>query len=100
MNNISSISEVTKTGVAILYIGTSWCAYCKKTTQGLDEVMPGHPDVQVYHIDGDDEPDALTEVNGKSYPQILLFRDGEKVAQRESADGPQLSEWLAANGVA
>lgn len=100
MQEISSVTEVPSTGQVLLTVGTSWCTYCAKTYGAIDEVMPGHPDVQLVHIDGDEEPDVLTEVGAKSYPQLLLFRDGEKVAQRESADGETLAAWLAEHGVA
>jgi len=102
MQEIASLAEVPATGTALLAVGTSWCTFCAKTYGAIDEVMPRHPDVQLVHIDGDEEPDVLQDpqVDAKTYPQLLLFRDGVKVAQRESADGETLAAWLGENGVA
>lgn len=100
MRNINSTAEVPSDGTALLVIGTDWCQYCGKTYRGIKEVMPSHPDVELLKIDGDDEPDALTSVGAKTYPQMLLYKDGQLIAQRESADAEQLREWLGANGLA
>lgn len=99
MKEISSTEQVADSGTALLTVGTSWCTYCGKTYAALKEVMPGHPDVQLFKIDGDDEPDVLSEIGAKTYPQLLLYREGELVAQRESADAETLRAWLAENGV-
>ncbi|MBY0397991.1 MAG: thioredoxin family protein, partial [Thermoleophilia bacterium] len=76
MQEISSVSQAPTTGTVLLYVGTSWCAYCAKTIAAIGEVMPAHPAVSLYKIDGDEEPDILTDVGAKSYPQLLLFREG------------------------
>lgn len=100
MREISSLDQIERQGTALTYVGTTWCTYCKKTTRALEEVMPDHPDVQTAKIDGDDEPDVLPALGAKTYPQILLHRDGELIAQRESCDAAELRAWLAENGVA
>ncbi len=99
MRKIDTIAEVPTTGTSLTYIGTTWCTFCKKTTEALRSVMPGLPDVQLSHVDGDDSPDILGEVGSKTYPQLLLHRDGVLIAQRESADAETLRAWLAENGV-
>lgn len=99
MRKIETIAEVPATGTSLTYIGTTWCTFCKKTTEALGAVMPGLPDVQISHVDGDDSPDILGEVGAKTYPQLLLHRDGVLIAQRESADAEALRAWLAENGV-
>jgi thioredoxin-like negative regulator of GroEL len=100
MQEINSLDQISKDGLALTYIGTTWCPYCGKTTKALSEVMPEHADVQLAKIDGDDEPDILSTVGATTYPQILLHRDGQLVAQRESCDTAELRTWLAENGVA
>lgn len=100
MREINALDQIEKTGLAMTYIGTSWCPYCGKTTKAITEVMPDHADVSLAKIDGDDEPDILTEVGASTYPQILLHRDGKLVAQRESCDANELRAWLADSGVA
>lgn len=99
MKTIESMSEVASSGTSLTYIGTSWCQFCHKTTKALAEVMPTVPDVEVLHVDGDDVPDILSEIGSKTYPQLLLHKDGRLVAQRESADAATLREWLSEHGV-
>lgn len=99
MRNIETITDVPVNGLVLLTIGTDWCQYCGKTYRAIKDVMPGHPDVDLLKIDGDDFPEVLGEVGAKTYPQLLLYRDGEKVAQRESADADTLRTWLSENGV-
>lgn len=99
MKEINSLAQMPSSGTALLYIGTDWCTFCQKTTTGIEQVRSDYPYLDILKIDGDEEPDILDDVNAKSYPQLLLYRDGEKVAQRESADGPTLKQWLAEHGV-
>lgn len=100
MRNIEALGEVPQQGTALLTIGTDWCTYCGKTYKAIKEVMPEHADVQLVKIDGDDHPDILGDVGAKTYPQLLLYRDGSLVAQRESADAGELRAWLEGNGLA
>lgn len=100
MKNIQSIEQVGTEGKKLLVIGTDWCTYCGKTYAAIKDVMPGHPDVEILKIDGDDEPEILGEIEAKTYPQLLLYDGGALVAQRESADTETLRAWLAENGVA
>ena len=100
MREIEALDQIQAEGVALTYIGTTWCPYCGKTTKAIAEVMPQHPDVSLAKIDGDDQPDVLAEVGAKTYPQLLLHRDGALVAQRESCDADELRAWLAEHGVA
>lgn len=99
MRQIQTLDQVPTDGTALLYIGTGWCTWCARTVAAIGEVAPSLNDLGLLKIDGDDEPDILTAVSAKTYPQLLLFRDGALVAQRESADAATLTAWLAEHGV-
>lgn len=99
MRRISGVAQAPATGTALVYLGTSWCRYCGMTSKALTAASDALAGIEVLHVDGDDEPDALAEVGAKTYPQLVLLRDGKIVAQRESADEPTLRAWLAQNGV-
>jgi len=100
MRKINELGEIRKEGLALTYIGTDWCQYCAKTTKAIGAVLPTLEKIEVSKIDGDDEPDILQAVGAKTYPQLLLHRDGVLVAQRESADADTLKAWLVENGAA
>lgn len=99
MNVIQGLSDIPSTGLALTMIGTDWCTYCGSTVEAIAAVAPDHPELQISKIDGDEDPDVLTEVGATTYPQLLLHRDGQLVAQRESAKEDVLRTWLAENGV-
>lgn len=100
MRKITKQDEVSKEGSSILMIGTDWCNYCGFTKKALKAVAADRSDVEVCFLDGDEDPDALKNAGGATYPLIILFKDGERVASRESAKEPELRAWLAEHGVA
>lgn len=100
MRTIEKVGELSTTGAAILMIGTDWCKYCGVTKKALKAVAAEKSEMDVAMIDGDDDPDVLKQHGGKTYPLVILYKDGERVASRESADEPTLKAWLVEHGVA
>jgi thioredoxin-like negative regulator of GroEL len=94
MKEVERIEDAKGEGKALLYVGTDWCTYCAKTTKAIASVMPSYPEVKLFKIDGDDQPDILGEVNAKTYPQLLFFNNGNLIAQRESANAEELKAWI------
>jgi thioredoxin 1 len=97
MKIINNFDEINKNGTSMLIIGTDWCKFCASTYEAIAEVMPEYAGIEIFKIDGDENPDAIMDVGAKTYPQILLYKDGEKIAQRESAKSDDLRAWISEN---
>ena len=97
MRMITNDTPLAAEGIALLYLATGWCTYCKFTKPAIEAIKPDYPQIDIAMIDGDEDPDAMGRYDAKTYPTLILFKDGVEVARRGSAREPELREWLDAN---
>ena len=73
-----------------------WCGPCKMIGPSLEEIseeMEG--DVQITKINIDENPSTPQKYGVKGIPTLLLFKDGEVVAEKIGAlPKAQLSDWI------
>ena len=90
-------NEVLKSkGLILVDFWAEWCGPCKMIGPSLEEIseeMEG--DVQITKINIDDNPLTPQKYGVKGIPTLLLFKDGEKVAEKIGAlPKAQLSDWI------
>uniref|UniRef100_A0A7S0QMS4 Thioredoxin domain-containing protein n=1 Tax=Pyramimonas obovata TaxID=1411642 RepID=A0A7S0QMS4_9CHLO len=80
----------------------TWCGPCKlmhMVVKGLDQDLGGS--VKVVKCETDTSPDLVEKYQVYGLPALLVFKDGELVAQREGAmNKVKLAQWLQELGVA
>ncbi len=73
-----------------------WCGPCKMIGPSLEEIsdeLAGQ--VVIAKINIDDNPDAPTKYGVRGIPTMILFKGGEKVAEKVgAAPKSQLKSWL------
>ena len=74
-----------------------WCGPCKAMAPALEQVaadMKGK--VKVAKLDVDQNPAVTQKYKIQAMPTIMIFKDGEKVAERIGAltQKRQLQEWI------
>ena len=88
------ISKAPATGTGLIFIHASWCGPCQRTKPGIEEIAAEDNDIEVVMIDGDEDLDTPTELKLKTYPLVLLTRDGEEVARRGSGSKDEILGWI------
>lgn len=73
-----------------------WCAPCKAMAPVYERVASElEPEVRFLKVDTDAEPELSARYNIRSIPTLMLFRNGNIVAQQAGALGAEaLRSWL------
>jgi len=91
------MKKAPQTGLGLIYLHTPWCSYCKTTGPAIDDIDKERDDITVVKIDGEDDLDTAMEVGVKTFPTIVLTRDGKELARRGSGLTEDLREWINEN---
>ena len=73
-----------------------WCGPCKMIAPALDELSQSMADrVTIAKLNIDENPDTPTKYGVRGIPTMLLFKNGEIVAQKVGAlPKSQLAAWI------
>ncbi|WP_273585077.1 thioredoxin family protein [Columbia Basin potato purple top phytoplasma] len=60
----------------------SWCGPCQKLMPILEVFSKENPNIKLIKLDGDLYPDYMNQYNIKSFPTLILFRDGKEIKRK------------------
>ena len=90
-------SEVLKaTGPVVVDFWAEWCGPCRMIAPALEEIAAELGDqVTVAKINIDENPDTPGRYGVRGIPTMLLFKNGEAVAQKVgAAPRSHIQQWL------
>ncbi len=75
-----------------------WCGPCKMIAPALEEIAGAIGDkVDIVKLNIDENPDTPGKYGVRGIPTMLLFKDGQPVAQKVgAAPRSQIQQWLEA----
>ena len=59
----------------------TWCGPCKAMSPIIEKVAELHPEINVYKVDTDENPESATEYGVMSIPTLIVFKNGEVANQ-------------------
>jgi thioredoxin 2 len=76
-----------------------WCGPCRAMAPAYERVAAElEPQVRFLKVDTEAEQQLAAQYNIRSIPTVMMFRNGQMVAQRAGAsDGPSLRAWIQQN---
>lgn len=89
--------EVLQAGVPVLVdYWADWCGPCKMIAPALEEIAEELGDkVEIAKVDIMENTDTASKFGVQSIPLLILFKDGQPVAQKlGAAPKSQLKGWL------
>jgi thioredoxin 1 len=92
--------EVLKSENLILVdFWAEWCGPCKMIGPALEEISEEmKDDVRITKLNIDENPATPQKYNVRGIPTLLLFKNGEVVAEKVGAlPKAQLQEWISSN---
>ena len=90
-------AEVRKSDVPVVVdFWAEWCGPCRRIAPALEEIAAGLGDkVTIAKLNIDENPDTPGKYGVRGIPTMLLFKNGEPVAQKVGAlPKSQLAAWL------
>jgi thioredoxin 1 len=67
--------------IVLVDFWAGWCGPCKMLGPIIDQIAEEHPEVKVCKVDVDKEPSLAIDYKVASIPNLLIFKNGEKVNQ-------------------
>lgn len=71
--NENNFDENIAGGLKIVYFYAPWCGFCGKQTAILNDMK----DVNLYKVNGDDNPKLILSYGIKAFPAFLIFKNGK-----------------------
>ncbi|GBQ05955.1 thioredoxin TrxA [Saccharibacter floricola] len=86
-------------GYVLVDFWAEWCGPCKMVAPALEEIGADYKGrVRVAKVDIDANPETPTKFGVRSIPTMMLFKDGNLVAQQTGAlPKSQLKAWIDKN---
>ena len=86
-------------GPVLLEFGVSWCPHCQAMEPEVERILPGHPAVR--HVKIEDGPGRALgrRYRVKLWPNFVVMKDGEVLAQLARPSAPELREALVSSGL-
>ena len=74
--------EVLKeTKTVLVDFWADWCGPCKMLGPIIEQIAKEHPEVKVCKVNVDKEPSLAIDYKVMNIPNLLVFKNGEKVNQ-------------------
>lgn len=68
-------------GTVLIDFWADWCGPCRMLSPIIDEVAAAHPEIKVGKINVDAEQELSAQFSVMSIPTLVVFKNGQKVAE-------------------
>ena len=92
--------EVLKSeNLTLVDFWAEWCGPCKMIGPALEEISEEmKDDIRITKLNIDENPTTPQKYNVRGIPTLLLFKNGEVIAEKVGAlPKAQLQEWISSN---
>ena len=95
----SDVIEASQKRPVLVDFWAEWCGPCKMIGPALEEISEEmKDDVRITKLNIDENPATPQKYNVRGIPTLLLFKNGEVVAEKVGAlPKAQLQEWISSN---
>ena len=77
--NDKNFESETKRGIVLIDFFATWCGPCRMQSTIIEEILTKKPDLNIFKIDVDENPNLARKFGIMSIPTLLLLKDGQVV---------------------
>ncbi len=77
--NDKNFESETKQGIVLIDFFATWCGPCRMQSTIIEEILTKKPDLNIFKIDVDENPNLARKFGIMSIPTLLLLKDGQVV---------------------
>lgn len=93
--NSNDFNEKIANGLTLVDFYADWCGPCKMLAPVLEQVDQELEGVNIVKVDVEESKDLAKQFNVYSIPTLIIFKDGEQVAQSLGFQPKeQLIKWI------
>ncbi|QVK19444.1 thioredoxin [Mycoplasmatota bacterium] len=94
----NNFKDNISTGLVLVDFYADWCGPCKMIAPVLDQLSTEMTDVKIVKVNVDNVPQVAQQYQVMSIPTLILFKDGENVAQTMGFQSKEmLTTWINKN---
>lgn len=96
--NKDNFNDIIQQEYVLVDFYATWCGPCKMMHPVLDSVASSRDSIQIAKVNVDQEEDLARKYGVMSIPTLILFKNGEIVAQKVGfVAEPLLVDWINEN---
>lgn len=80
-----NFDETVKIGTVLVDFWAPWCAPCKVLHPHLDAISKENTELKILLVNVEDFPDLAEQLEVRSVPTLILFKDGVELKRRAGA---------------
>lgn len=92
----NSFEDSIKSGVVLIDFWAPWCGPCRMLSPVIEELAEEMKDeIKIMKCNVDDNPDIPSKFNIMGVPTLIIFKNGEFIAQRSGmAPKKIIQDWI------
>ena len=71
----NNIQKEIENGLKLVVFSAKWCSYCQRQKEVFREL----PDIWVGEVDGDKNPNLVSQYGVMGFPTFILFKNGKEI---------------------
>lgn len=95
LNSSGFKNALDSNDIVVIDFSATWCGPCRMIAPFLEEIEKEMPEIKIFKVDIDEDPDLATDYDVMSVPTLILFKKGEKVSTCVgAASKARLIDWI------
>ncbi len=89
LTNDTYKDAVSSAEKAVLLCSKKLCPHCKNMEKVMEKFSASYPDVTLFKLDSEDDPEAMAALGAERVPTLLIIKGGKVVTVKSGLMNPR-----------